>query len=83
MKFLKDILSNSEGVLSSIRVVMIFSYVFAVFLPLSIWAIASLTSNPIKMADFPSNLAWFMGTIVTVATSGKIVQLLEEKKPNP
>jgi hypothetical protein len=81
LKFLKGLISNNEGVASSMRVVMVLSYIFAVFVPLVVWVAVSILSNPMKMAEFPPNLAWFMGTIVTVVTSGKVVQLFEEQKP--
>lgn len=80
--FTQNLLSNDSKV-SSMRLTMIVSYLAVVLVPLFVWTFLSLKTGIIP--DFPPNFVWFVGTVVTVVTGGKVAQFAfgERGKENP
>ncbi len=77
--FTQNLLSNDSKV-SSMRLTMIVSYLAVVLVPLFVWTFLSLKTGIIP--DFPPNFVWFVGTVVTVVTGGKVAQFAFGGKDN-
>lgn len=76
--FSQSLLSNDSKV-SSMRLTMIISYLAVVLVPLFVWTFLSLKTGVIP--DFPPNFVWFVGSVITVVTGGKVAQFaLGEKE---
>ena len=69
-------LFGAEGDLSTMRWVFVWTYGFAIVVPLSAWAYVYLSNCA---ADLPANVTLLVTGIVTVITTGKVAQYFKEK----
>jgi DMSO reductase anchor subunit len=70
MDFLENLFKTGSGV-SSMRWVFIWTYLFSVVVPLSVWAVAYLKDPKV---DLPANVLALVSIIIGVVTAGKVVQ---------
>ena len=76
MEFFERLFSSGSG-LSSMRWVFIWSYLFCIVVPLSIWSIAYLQDTT---ADIPDNVMYIVIGVISVITTGKVTQGFGEAK---
>ena len=76
-EYLKSLLSNVNSA-SSMRFVLIFSYLFVILITFIVWAALSSIKEAIQ--DFPAGVITFAGIILAYATGGKYLEKREETK---
>lgn len=77
--YLKALLDRASSA-SSMRFVLIFSYLFVVLITFIVWAVLSSTKQAIQ--DIPMGLITFAGIVLGYATGGKYLEKREETKQN-
>jgi len=74
-------LFGAAGDLSTMRWVFVWTYGFAIVVPLTAWAYCYCIKTP-GAADLPANVTLLVTGIVTVITTGKVAQYFKEKPEN-
>jgi hypothetical protein len=74
-------LFGAAGDLSTMRLVFVWTYGFAIVVPLTAWAYCYCIKTP-GAADLPENVTLLVTGIVTVITTGKVAQYFKEKPGN-
>lgn len=80
MNFLKAMFS-AEAVASSMRWVFVWTYLYAVCLPIGAWAFVYVRKD--GGADIPVGVAGLVSAIIIAVTTGKVWQYFLETKEKP
>jgi hypothetical protein len=78
-KFVTAMLSNNASV-SSMRFAFVFTFIIVMTTFMIVWAIVSLKSSPLQLADIPTNLWLCLATMMGIVTGGKLFQNGSEKE---